>query len=203
MTSPICFNPPMDHKNRVRWFAREVLPHESDLRHWLSRRSRAGLPCDVDDIIQETYARLWTADVAAILNPRAYLFVTARRILGEVIRRAQVVKIELAADFEDLEVLDESDVGLEGRLSARQEVEGLRRIVASLPSKCRQAFQLKKLEGLSQRETAQRMGVAESTVEKHLAKAFRIVSEAIKAAANDNTRVGAWYDWRQRARKRH
>jgi len=193
----------MDHKNRVRWFAREVLPHEVDLRLWLSRRSRAGLPCDVDDIIQETYARLWTVDADAILNPRAYMFVTARRILGEVIRRAQVVQIEFAVDFEDLDVLEDAEAGLEGRLSARQEVERLRRIVATLPTKCRQAFQLKKLEGLSQRETAERMGVAESTVEKHLAKAFRIVSEAIKAAANDKSEVVAWYDWRQRARKRH
>jgi RNA polymerase sigma factor (sigma-70 family) len=203
MTYPICFNRHMDHKNRVRWFAREVLPHESDLRHWLSRRSRAGLPCDVDDIIQEAYARLWTTDLDAIRNPRAYLFVTARRILGDVIRRAQVVQIELAADFEELDVLEDADAGLEGRLSARQEVERLQRVVASLPSKCRQAFQLKKLEGLSQRETAERMGVAESTVEKHLAKAFRMVSEAIKAAANENTGPVAWYDWRQRARKRH
>src|SRR6185312_16563329 len=108
----------MDHKNRVRWFAREVLPHEVDLRLWLSRRSRAGLPCDVDDIIQETYARLWTVDADAILNPRAYMFVTARRILGEVIRRAQVVQIEFAVDFEDLDVLEDAEAGLEGRLSA-------------------------------------------------------------------------------------
>jgi RNA polymerase sigma-70 factor (ECF subfamily) len=40
---------------------------------------------------------------------------------------------------------------------------------------------MKKFEELSQREIAARMGVAESTVEKHLAKALRVISSEMKA----------------------
>src|ERR1043165_2988486 len=73
-----CPNRPMDRSEHVRWFAREVLPHEPDVRRWLARRVR-GLPdCHVDEIVQETYARLWAVGAERILNPRAYFFVTAR-----------------------------------------------------------------------------------------------------------------------------
>jgi DNA-directed RNA polymerase specialized sigma24 family protein len=45
---------------RAIWLGRQVLPHEPALRAWLRRRRLGGL--DVDDIIQETYSRLMTAE---------------------------------------------------------------------------------------------------------------------------------------------
>jgi RNA polymerase sigma-70 factor (ECF subfamily) len=64
-----------------------------------------------------------------------------------------------------------------------QEVDGRRRLalfanaVAALPSQCRKVLVLKKIEGLSQREIAIRLGIAESTVEKHLAKALLLTRD--------------------------
>src|SRR3546814_14128368 len=52
----------------------------------------------------------------------------------------------------------------------------------TLPPKCREAFELKKFQDFSQRRIAEHMGIAESTVEKHLATALRLVSEAMKQA---------------------
>ena len=171
----------MDQGSRVRWFAREVLPHEPDVRRWLTVRLRGLESCDVDEVIQEAYARLWGADLEKILNPRAYLFVTARHIVGEHLRRSRIVSIELMADLEVLNIVDD-EVSAHRRLSGQQEIERLHRCIAELPTKCRQAFQLKKFEELSQREIAARMGVAESTVEKHLAKALRLISHKMKSA---------------------
>ena len=48
-------------------------------------------------------------------------------------------------------------------------------MLANLPPKCREAFALRKVEGLSQREVALRMGVSENTVEKHVGKGLRIL----------------------------
>ena len=172
----------MDHGSRLRWFAREVLPHEPDLRRWLSVRIRGLESCDIDEVVQEAYARMWTADLDRVLNARAYVFVTARHIIGEQLRRSRIVSIELMADLEILNIEDD-EVGAHRRLSGQEEIARLHRIIEKLPPKCRQAFQMKKFEELSQREIAARMGVAESTVEKHLAKALRVISSEMKASS--------------------
>src|SRR3546814_10383284 len=63
-----------------------------------------------------------------------------------------------------------------------EELARLHEILQTLPPKCREAFELKKFQDFSQRRIAEHMGIAESTVEKHLAKALRLVSEAMKQA---------------------
>jgi RNA polymerase sigma factor (sigma-70 family) len=169
----------MEHGERVRWFAREVLPHEPDVRRWLARKIRGLSLCDLDEIVQEAYARLWVASPEQILNPRAYFFVTARHLVGEVLRRSRIVSIETMADIDMLNIPD-GDGGPERRASGREEVERMYGAVAKLPAKCRKVFELRKLEGFSQREVAQRIGISESTVEKHLIKALRCVMNEMK-----------------------
>src|SRR3546814_18299054 len=73
----------MDQQAQLRWFARDVLPHEGDLRKWLGGRIRGLHSCDIDEVVQEAYARLWPSDRDAIRNAHAYLFVKARPIFGE------------------------------------------------------------------------------------------------------------------------
>lgn len=170
----------MDHGSRLRWFAREVLPHEPDVRRWLSVRLRGLESCDIDEVVQEAYARMWSADIDRISNPRAYLFVTAKHIVGEQLRRSRIVSIELMADLDVLNIEDD-EINVHRRLSGQEEIARLHSIIETLPPKCRAAFRMKKFEELSQREIAARMGVAESTVEKHLAKALRVISKEMKA----------------------
>ncbi|MGL3822935.1 RNA polymerase sigma factor [Sphingopyxis sp. R3-92] len=168
-------SPAMDHQQRIEWFAREIVPHEGDLRRWLARRLRSLAHAEIDEIVQEAYAQIWKANIAAIHKPRAYLFVSARNIVGQIARRNKVVPIELMGDIEVLDLHSE-EVSADRQISARQEVARLNQAIALLPEKCRQAFLLKKVEGLSQREVGTRMGIAESTVEKHLSKAMAILS---------------------------
>ncbi len=195
-----CPNRPMNRSEHVRWFAREVLPHEPDVRRWLVRRVR-GLPdCHVDEIVQETYARLWAAGAERIMNPRAYFFVTARHVVGEVLRRSRVVSIETMADIEVLDIAHQ-DVGPERRLSGREEIERVQRVIAKLPPKCREAFELRKFGELSQREIAQRMQLSESTVEKHLVKALRIILAELKESDSDErTSARKGHEYRHRNR---
>ena len=64
-------------------------------------------------------------------------------------------------------------------MSARQEVERLQTIVASLPAQCRRVFELLKFEGLSHRDVAQRMGLSEKTIENHLTRALARIGAAL------------------------
>src|SRR5271163_4947636 len=81
-----CFGPNLlHHRNmspvdeRALWLARCILPHEPEIRAWLRTRRPPGL--EIDDIIQETYARLSAIeDVGHIRDARTYAFQTARSV---------------------------------------------------------------------------------------------------------------------------
>jgi RNA polymerase sigma-70 factor (ECF subfamily) len=171
----------MNRAERVHWFAREILPHEGAVRRWLARRVRGFRRCDLDEIIQEAYARLWATEIERISNPRGYFFVTARHLVGEAVRRSRIVAIETLADVDTLNIADEEG-GPERRVSGREELGRLLRVLERMPQKCRWAFELRKFEGCSQRETAERMKVSENTVEKHLVKALKIIMQGMTLA---------------------
>jgi len=169
-------------RERSLWLSRHVLPHEPALRGWLRHRRVEGL--ETDDIVQETYAVLaGLACVDHIENPRAYAFQTAQSVILRHLRRARVVRIDALGDLEQLNTpLD--DPSPEHQTAARQELRRVSDLIARLPSKCREAFTLRKVEGLSQREVAVRMGISESTVEKHIGRALRTLMEAMKHGGN-------------------
>jgi RNA polymerase sigma factor (sigma-70 family) len=58
---------------------------------------------------------------------------------------------------------------------ARQELQQLEQAIAQLPEGCRAVLLLRKLELLSHREIAGRLGIAISTVEKQHARALRLL----------------------------
>ena len=164
----------------VAWVADRVMPHEGKVRAWLNR-SRMSRD-DIDDVIQETYCRLSSLDdVEAIDRPDAYFFSIARNLLTAQMRRQRIVHIEAVADIEALSPYDEAP-SPERQASARIEMERIRLIVDGLPERCRQIFEMRKVEGLPQKEIALRLGVPESTVENDAAKGVRLVLAALREA---------------------
>ncbi len=155
---------------RALWLSRYVLPHEPALRSWLRRRRVAGL--DVDDIVQETYARLAAKEsVADVRDPRTYTFQTAQSVILTFLRRSRIVSIRSGEDLEEWAMA--LDVSPERELEGVDELQRLGEVIASLPDKCREVFILRRVDGLSQREVALRLGVSEGTVEKHMARGIR------------------------------
>ena len=173
----------MDEPARYRWIAAHILPHEPELRGWLRRRLGSLHDNDVDDLVQEAFARIWAADFSTIRNSRAYLYATVRHLLAEYARRRRIVPIELLGEIDSLSIISD-EPGPERRVSARQELDRLRVIVAALPVQCRRVFELRKLEGLSHREVAQRMGLSEKTVENHLTRALARIAEELAASTS-------------------
>lgn len=177
----------MDELARYRWIAAHVLVFETQARRWLSRHVRSLSPHDADDLIQEAYSRIWSANFDAIKNPRAYLFATLRNLLLEQARHAQIVPMERMGEIDELRISSE-EPGPERRIAARQELKQLLSVVGRLPAQCRRVFELRKIQGLAQREVASEMGISERTVEKHLAKALDRVLEAVTAEEGRGTR---------------
>jgi RNA polymerase sigma-70 factor (ECF subfamily) len=170
----------MDDSGRYRWIAAHILPHEPELRSWLRRRLGPFNANDVDDVVQEAFARIWAADFSTIRNGRAYLYATVRHLLAEYARRSRIVPIELLGEIDSLSIVSD-EPGPDRRVSARQELDRLRTVVAALPAQCRRVFELRRFEGLSHREIAQHMGLSEKTIENHLTRALARITEVLAA----------------------
>ncbi|WP_217705480.1 sigma-70 family RNA polymerase sigma factor [Peristeroidobacter soli] len=157
------------------------MPHEPALRAWLSRRRVINL--EIDDIVQETYAVLASLpSVEHIHNPRTYAFSVAQSLILRHVRRARIVSIDSMAEIDRLSILGES-ASAERQVADREELGRITQAIAGLPQKCREAFLLRKLDGLSQRQVAEQMGVSENTIEKHIGKALRILMSAFAGGA--------------------
>lgn len=155
-------------RERQRWFLRNILPHEPALRGWLSRTAPAGV--DPDDVIQEAYAILAELEsVDAIQHPKAYLFQVARSIVVRHVRRARIVAIHAVEDLERLEHPDET-ASPERRTIDRDELRQLALAIAAMPHKTREAFVLRRVQGLPQRDIAAQMRISENTVETHISR---------------------------------
>lgn len=168
----------MDDETRYRWLATHILPCEGEVRLWLQKHVPSLRAADHDDLIQEAYARIWEADLARIGNARGYFYTIVRNLLIEQARRARIVPMERMGEIESLKIVSD-EPGPEQRVSARQELENLCRIIAGLPMRMREVLSLRSFEGYSRREIATQLGISERTVEKQLQNAHARIGDAL------------------------
>jgi RNA polymerase sigma factor (sigma-70 family) len=166
---------PPSPTEQARWFATEVQPHRPALRAWLLARFPT-LP-DVDDLVQESLARVLRArEGGPIGSARALLFTTARNLAVDAVRRQRVVRFEpITEDTSPFVLADSTDV-IE-TISKQQELELLTRAIQSLPERVRQVFTLRTAYGLTQKQIAARLEVSLSTVEKQMTQGIRLCAE--------------------------
>jgi len=155
-------------RDRASWIARNVLPHEPAIRGWLNRNRLYDL--DVDDIIQETYARIVSLEsFDGILDGRRYAFQVAHSVVVDHLRRARIVSIFAVGNIEELG-LAAPDADPEQKASFHDEINQIATALAALPERTRDVLMMRRVAGFTQRETAARLAISEKTVEKHLAK---------------------------------
>lgn len=173
----------MEESDVSAWFVREVLPLESVLERFLRRNWRD--PDEIADLRQEVYARVF--DACATFRPestQAFVLTTARNLLVDRARRAQVVSFESYAEIDALPHPVE-ERGPERHVAARSALRFLQAALEKLPARCRMVVELRKIEELSQREVAARMGITEDTVERQVSKGVRALADAMAAAGQD------------------
>lgn len=122
---------------------------------------------DVDtaeDVVQDCFVRLWQREVN---NDKAFLYTAVRNACIDRLRRTT----PLCHDIEpqDLEgTITDEEAQNRSVLEAR-----LWKAIDSLPQRQREALLLCKRDGMSYRQTAERMGIREKTVEHLLSNAMK------------------------------
>jgi len=134
---------------------------------------------EIGDIVQDAYVSIsQLGSVSHIRNGRAYLFRTAQSILLQQLRRQQIVRIEALTEMQSL-FLEAEIPSPEREVSARQELARIRKLIEALPSPCREIFELRRIQGVPQREIAERLGIKEHTVEAQAVRGLKLLLKAI------------------------
>jgi len=124
---------------------------------------------DVDDLVQETYARLFRArNAGGVTEARPYLFATARNAAIDLFRRRRVMRIDGRAEVAGLSIIADQPDAAES-LAHHQELDMLAAAIRALPKRCRLVLTMRKLKGLSHREIAIKLGISENTVNAQIA----------------------------------
>lgn len=141
-----------------------------------------------EDLVQDLYLKLAAVEASAadVRAPGALLYRMASNLLVDHVRSTQRAsqrngqwRRETRTVLGGEDVVDEppADEIIVSRQRARQLAEA----VAALPPQMGRAFRLHKLEGMSQAQTAQAMGVSVKMVEQHIAAAIRNLSQRLRS----------------------
>lgn len=162
------------------WFVHEVLPLEAPLMRYLARNWRD--TAELLDLRQEVYARSYEAACEALpTHTQAFVFAIARNLLIDSVRRARVVAIDSVADLDNTHPIETIDP--ERETIAREQLRMFHDGLGRLPARCREVVRLRKVEMLSQREVAGRMGISEDTVERQIRHGMRALADFMLGGA--------------------
>ena len=160
----------------------------SPLRRYLSRL--LGNTAEAQDIAHDAYIRVYpTVTKQPTEQPEALLYVTARRLAINRLKRRSISPIHTGPA--DLDTAASASPSVEQQVMARQELTLLETAIAELPPGCRAVLLLRKVELLSHRAIADRLGIAISTVEKQHARALRLLRAALPSETTGHTPASA------------
>jgi RNA polymerase sigma-70 factor (ECF subfamily) len=156
--------PPASDTNR--WFVEEVHPHDASLKAYL----RGSFPTvrDVEDVVQESYLRVWRAKMAgSVESARGFLFCAARNLAIDFLRQRRRSPLEALGDLAALDVIDDRPDAFEAT-DTHEKIMQLGEALDTLPPRQRQMVILCKLQSKSHREVAGLLGLSEKTVTEHV-----------------------------------
>jgi RNA polymerase sigma-70 factor (ECF subfamily) len=130
------------------------------------------------DIVQEVFVKVWEkkAEIES-LNIEAFLFRLVRNRCIDYIKHLKVVnnrlqKIHIASKYEELYRIDfvgnEPYVLIEAELKMKIE-----KTIHDLPDRCREVFMLSRMNGLKNKEIAEKLDINIKNVERHLNRALK------------------------------
>jgi len=181
--TPPTFSEPTPRTDQTQWFAEEVYPYGGQLKAFL----RGAFPTvrDVDDVVQESFLRIWKARATQpIQSAKAFLFKVARHVALDLVRRERISPVNLAGDLADLPVIEDRPSVFEA-LTEREKISLVGDAVVALPARFRAVIILHTFQGHSQAEVARQLGLTEKSVEHRVARGVQLCGEYLRSRGHD------------------
>ena len=167
---------PTTMDSRTETFAKLFTESRQSLIRYIQRF--VGSTETAKEIVQEAFLRTYRQrDTVTTL--RAFLFSTARNLAANEYRHRRTVERGAVGDFEASRVNLQCE-SLESALLKDERHRLIQEAIDRLPSQCRAAFTLRVFHECSYREVAERLGISEKTVEKHIARGLRETHSYVK-----------------------
>lgn len=136
-----------------------------------------------EELVSDVFVKLWNNrdEYSSIKNIRSYLFVLARNESISFLRKKkqQTISIDEFGDYwvTPLETEDSETFPLEV-------IEKINEAIEALPSKCKMAFSLAKINGLKYKEVAEIMKISPWTVKNHVVYALEKICNHVGVSDN-------------------
>jgi RNA polymerase sigma-70 factor (ECF subfamily) len=133
-----------------------------------------------EEVVQEIMLELWRrrTTLGADTSLKAYLFQSARNRAFNHARHARIVR-----QSEPLLIHEQPEApAADADLAGEELSEAIGAAVASLPPRCREIFELSRVDGLRYAEIAKALGISIKTVETQMGKALQVL----------RTRLASW-----------
>ena len=176
---------PPDARAEDGALVRVFLEKRENLLLFLAARTRS--MSMAEDLVQDLYLKISTIEAGTeVRTPVALLYRMAANVMVDHVRSTQRSsrrnaqwRLDNRQDLGGEEVVDgpPADEVVMGKQRARQLADA----VTELPPQMGRAFRLHKLEGLSQAQTAQAMGVSVKMIEQHIQAAIHKLTQRLRS----------------------
>jgi len=161
--------------------------YDAVFRNWypILVRVAAALLHDADaaeEVAQEVMLELWRRRhvLDASVPLRAYLL---RSVRNRALNHLRHLKVRRQSES-DVEALYDTPLGSDQPIVAKELAAAVNEAVRGLPPRCREVFELSRVDGLRYAEIAETLGISMKTVEAQMGKALRILRDRLSPWLN-------------------
>lgn len=137
---------------------------------------------DAQDLAQEAYSRLLGMETRQFIKqPAAYLYRIASNLTYEYARnKHRTVSLQEFEDIENIDILSSTgtEEALDDQVYNIRLLKHLEKSLKSMPKMYAAVVVLRKRDGMSHNEIAERLDISTHTVHKYLTRAMKICREA-------------------------
>ena len=134
---------------------------------------------EAEDIVQDVFVYIWKSKekINFKSNPKSYLLTAVRNKIYEKKRKKS---LQVVSNLEGSELSNVAQDNIESKFEEYLLLDRVYKSIRQLPLRCNTIFVLSKIEGKSNKDIAEQLGLSVKTIENQMTKAYKLIRESLK-----------------------